>query len=120
VFVQRLFPTSAGAMYMEADYDGVRAVVFGDDGRVAEAADLASAGLQASAIETTLRDDLKLGEVDSRRLAGEIRTALDEEGDNEDFPLWQLAVVMLGTVGIWLLGAAAIVAGIVYLVLRLT
>jgi hypothetical protein len=120
VFLERLFETSAGAMYIEADYDGVRAVVFGDDGRVVEAADLTSAGLEPSAIETVLRTDLKLGEIDSRRVAGEVRAALEEDRDDEDFALWQLAVVMIGTVGIWLVGVAAIVAGIVYLVLQLT
>ena len=119
MFAQRLFQTAAGPMYLEVGYDGTRGVVFDQDGRVAEAADLTPAGSEVAAIETVLRTELNLGELDSRRLADEIRVALEEEDEIEEPSAWTLAAVMLGTVGIWIVGVAAIVAGIVYLLLWL-
>jgi hypothetical protein len=50
-------------------------------------------------------------------VAAEIGTALDAE---EAFPLLTLAVVMLGTIGVWLIGITAIVGAIVYAILRVT
>ena len=116
MFVQRLFQTSAGPVYVESDHDGMRATAFDPDGRVRGGTDLTASALEA--LPGFLEADLDLPEAEASRMAAEINAALDAEGDGETLSLWTLAVVMLGTIGVWLIGIAAIVGTIVYAILR--
>ncbi len=108
-FVQRLMRTSAGPIYIEADYDGVHVTRFDERGVPAHWFDL------EEPYGVSFRAELTLDENESKRLSDELSAALAEEDDDDDEPFGWLAVIfLLGFVGIWLFGLVVLV----YLIVR--
>jgi hypothetical protein len=116
VFVNRLFQTSAGPLYVEVDYDGVHALLFGEDGRVRKATDVC--GDLEKQLEPVLRETFALSEADLLRIAADLREAVAEHDDKEA-RAFEVVTLLLATFGVWLVGAAAIIVGVVYLLLRI-
>jgi len=116
-FVQRLFETSRGPVYIEVDYDGAHVSLFGDDGRPSTATDASSTAVER--IACALRNDLGLPDVESRGIALQLQADLENEHDEEeDASAWRVFAPLLATLGVWLVGAAALTGGIVYLILQ--
>ena len=106
--VQRLMSTSAGRVYFEADYDGVRGTRFDVTGLPSQWFEL------HEPFERSFRDELELADDESGRLAHELRDALTQEDESEEPFGWGAVAFLIGFVGIWIFGFAVIV----YLVVR--
>lgn len=64
-----------------------------------------------------MQEQLELVDANAQRVAAEVRPILDAQ-DPEDVSFFTLATMLFVTVGVWTVGAVAMVAGVVYLIVR--
>ncbi len=101
--VQRLVQTSVGPVLVEADFDGVRARTFDEEGRLRKVVELEEPFDQA------FQDVVGLEEPESRRLGAELDEEIRKNYGDEPGNGWDVLLVLLVFVGIWLFGVAALV-----------
>jgi hypothetical protein len=100
--------TSAGPIYIEADYDGVHVTRFDERGVPSQWFDL------EEPYGVSFPTELQLDESEANRLSDELSAALAEEGEDDEPFGWGAVVFLLGFVSIWVFGLVVLV----YLIVR--